>query len=80
MAVKIYKPTSPGRRGMTSATFEEVTDEPQEGVAPLLTTQSYPLPEVAASAELTRLIVSVAEVTLAMCPSTESGVPFLRHW
>lgn len=25
MAVKIYKPTSPGRRGMTSATFEEVT-------------------------------------------------------
>jgi large subunit ribosomal protein L2 len=25
MAVKIYKPTSPGRRGMTSATFEEIT-------------------------------------------------------
>jgi large subunit ribosomal protein L2 len=25
MAVKIYKPTSPGRRGMTSASFEEVT-------------------------------------------------------
>src|SRR5574341_445772 len=25
MAVKIYKPTSPGRRGMTSPTFEEIT-------------------------------------------------------
>jgi large subunit ribosomal protein L2 len=25
MAVKIYKPTSPGRRGMTGATFEEIT-------------------------------------------------------
>jgi large subunit ribosomal protein L2 len=25
MAVKVYKPTSPGRRGMTSPTFEEIT-------------------------------------------------------
>src|SRR4030065_617615 len=25
MAVKIYKPPSPGRRGMTSPTFEEIT-------------------------------------------------------
>ncbi len=25
MAVKVYKPTSPGRRGMTSYTFEEIT-------------------------------------------------------
>jgi large subunit ribosomal protein L2 len=25
MAVKVYKPTSPGRRGMTSSTFEEIT-------------------------------------------------------
>ena len=25
MSVKIYKPTSPGRRGMTGATFEEIT-------------------------------------------------------
>ena len=25
MAVKVYKPTSPGRRGMTSHTFEEIT-------------------------------------------------------
>lgn len=25
MAIKIYKPTSPGRRGMTSPTFEEIT-------------------------------------------------------
>lgn len=25
MGVKIYKPTSPGRRGMTSSTFEEIT-------------------------------------------------------
>ncbi|MBN1955712.1 MAG: 50S ribosomal protein L2 [Anaerolineae bacterium] len=25
MAVKVYKPTSPGRRGMTASTFEEVT-------------------------------------------------------
>ncbi|MBI5830674.1 MAG: 50S ribosomal protein L2, partial [Chloroflexi bacterium] len=25
MAVKIFKPTSPGRRGMTGATFEEIT-------------------------------------------------------
>ena len=30
MAVKIYKPTSPGRRGMTSATFEEVTKSTPE--------------------------------------------------
>jgi large subunit ribosomal protein L2 len=25
MAIKVYKPTSPGRRGMTSPTFEEIT-------------------------------------------------------
>ncbi len=30
MAVKIYKPTSPGRRGMTSATFEEITKSKPE--------------------------------------------------
>jgi large subunit ribosomal protein L2 len=30
MAVKIYKPTSPGRRGMTSATFEEITNSTPE--------------------------------------------------
>lgn len=27
MAIKVYKPTSPGRRGMTSSTFEELTKE-----------------------------------------------------
>ena len=30
MAVKIYKPTSPGRRGMTGATFEEITKSKPE--------------------------------------------------
>jgi len=30
MAVKIYKPTSPGRRGMTSPTFEEITKSKPE--------------------------------------------------
>src|SRR5262245_28569923 len=30
MAVKIFKPTSPGRRGMTSASFEEVTKSKPE--------------------------------------------------
>jgi large subunit ribosomal protein L2 len=30
MPVKIYKPTSPGRRGMTGATFEEITKEKPE--------------------------------------------------
>ena len=30
MAVKIYKPTSPGRRGMTSPTFEEITKSTPE--------------------------------------------------
>jgi large subunit ribosomal protein L2 len=30
MSVKTYKPTSPGRRGMTGATFEEVTKERPE--------------------------------------------------
>jgi large subunit ribosomal protein L2 len=30
MAVKKYKPTSPGRRGMTGATFEEITKEKPE--------------------------------------------------
>jgi large subunit ribosomal protein L2 len=33
MAVKKYKPTSPGRRGMTGATFEEVTkDKPERSL------------------------------------------------
>ncbi len=33
MAVKIYKPTSPGRRGMTSPTFEEITKStPERGL------------------------------------------------
>jgi large subunit ribosomal protein L2 len=37
MAMKIYKPTSPGRRGMTGATFEELTGvEPKKSLlAPL---------------------------------------------
>ncbi|MBI3363230.1 MAG: 50S ribosomal protein L2 [Chloroflexi bacterium] len=37
MAVKTYKPTSPGRRGMTGATFEEITkDRPERSLlAPL---------------------------------------------
>ncbi len=30
MAVKIYRPTSPGRRGMTGATFEEITKSKPE--------------------------------------------------
>lgn len=30
MAIKIFKPTSPGRRGMTSSTFEEITKETPE--------------------------------------------------
>ena len=30
MAVKVYRPTSPGRRGMTGATFEEVTKSKPE--------------------------------------------------
>ncbi len=30
MALKVYRPTSPGRRGMTGATFEEVTKEKPE--------------------------------------------------
>ena len=30
MAVKVYKPTSPGRRGMTSYTFEEITTNKPE--------------------------------------------------
>jgi len=33
MAVKIYKPTSPGRRGMTGYTFEEITrDKPEKSL------------------------------------------------
>lgn len=33
MAVKVYKPTSPGRRGMTGATFEEITkDKPERSL------------------------------------------------
>lgn len=30
MALKVYKPTTPGRRGMTSATFEEITKHTPE--------------------------------------------------
>ncbi len=33
MPLKVYKPTSPGRRGMTGATFEEITKkEPEESL------------------------------------------------
>lgn len=37
MAIKVYKPTSPGRRGMTASTFEEITStEPERSLlAPL---------------------------------------------
>ncbi|MCD6555090.1 MAG: 50S ribosomal protein L2 [Chloroflexi bacterium] len=37
MGIKVYKPTSPGRRGMTSPTFEEITStEPERSLlAPL---------------------------------------------
>lgn len=30
MALKIYKPTSPGRRGMTGHSFEEITKSKPE--------------------------------------------------
>lgn len=33
MALKVYRPTSPGRRGMTGATFEEITkDKPEKSL------------------------------------------------
>ena len=33
MAIKVYRPTSPGRRGMTGATFEEITkDKPEKSL------------------------------------------------
>lgn len=33
MAIKVYKPTSPGRRGMTASTFEEITTtEPERSL------------------------------------------------
>ena len=33
MALKIYRPTSPSRRGMTGATFEEITkDKPEKSL------------------------------------------------
>ena len=37
MAIKVYRPTSPGRRGMSGATFEEITkDKPEKSLlAPL---------------------------------------------
>ena len=37
MAIKVFRPTSPGRRGMSSATFEEITkDKPEKSLtAPL---------------------------------------------
>ncbi|NIO09476.1 MAG: 50S ribosomal protein L2 [Deltaproteobacteria bacterium] len=37
MAIKVFRPTSPGRRGMSGATFEEITkDKPEKSlVAPL---------------------------------------------
>jgi len=41
MPVKVYKPTSPGRRGMTGATFEEVTSvEPERSLLRPLTKQA----------------------------------------
>ena len=38
MAIKLYKPTTPSRRGMTGYTFEEITrDEPEKSlVVPLV--------------------------------------------
>ena len=30
MGIKVFKPTSPGRRGMTGATFEEITKKKPE--------------------------------------------------
>ena len=37
MALKVYRPTSPGRRGMSGSTFEEITkDKPEKSLlAPL---------------------------------------------
>ena len=33
MAIKVYKPTSPGRRGMSVSTFEEITQTtPEKGL------------------------------------------------
>jgi large subunit ribosomal protein L2 len=41
MPVKVYKPTSPGRRGMTGATFEEITSvEPERSLLRPLTKQA----------------------------------------
>ncbi len=41
MAIKVYKPTSPGRRGMTGSTFEEITHtEPERSLLRSLRKQS----------------------------------------
>jgi large subunit ribosomal protein L2 len=41
MAIKVYKPTSPGRRGMTGVTFEEITStEPERSLLRPLRKQS----------------------------------------
>ncbi len=41
MAIKVFRPTSPGRRGMSSATFEEITkDKPEKSLTEPLKKQS----------------------------------------
>ena len=41
MALKVYRPTSPGRRGMTGATFEEITkDKPEKSLVTSLKKQA----------------------------------------
>jgi large subunit ribosomal protein L2 len=41
MAIKVYKPTSPGRRGMTGNSFEELTsDKPERSLLRTLTSQA----------------------------------------
>ena len=37
MAVKVYKPTSAGRRDMTGHSFDEITEEGSKGYATLAT-------------------------------------------
>ncbi len=43
MAIKLYKPTTPGRRGMSGSSFEEITrDTPERSLLRSLAADVWP--------------------------------------
>lgn len=76
MAIKKYKPTTPGRRGMTGLTFEEITKKSPERV---FVRASISLADVTTQEELLQdIMAAVISSYTVLLTSRETRMIFLQ--